>query len=160
MGLGFNGGNEGDGAGEEPTDSEVEPLDSEEEEEDKEEDNMADQNLEWMAWGPLALPDILHKLLRHTEKLLTKYDPDRAVKTEDHLNMFYLHLQTLEVCYDDVSCRLFPCTLDGRVALWYHKLPVNSIQSWGMFKRIFLENFAEDKTLAMLPKELGSIKME
>jgi len=29
-----------------------------------------------------------------------------------------------------------------------------------MFRRIFLEKFADDKTLAMLLKELGSVKME
>lgn len=36
---------------------------------------------------------------RHLEKLLTKYDPDKAVKAEDHLDKFYVHLQILEVRY-------------------------------------------------------------
>ena len=88
---------------------------------------MPDQNMEWMTQYPLALHGTLHKIPRHVEKLLMKYDPDRAMKEGEHLDTFYLHLQTLEVRYDDVACRVFPCTLDGRVVVWYHNLPVNSI---------------------------------
>jgi len=44
--------------------------------------------------------------------------------------------------------------LDGKAAIWYHNLPVYSIENWAMFKIIFLENIFEDKTLAMLLKEL------
>ena len=56
---------------------------------------MADQNLEWMTKGPLALQGSLHKMPRHAGKFLMKYDPDKVVKVEDHLDTFYLHLQTL-----------------------------------------------------------------
>ena len=69
-------------------------------------------------------------------------------------------MNTLEVCYDDIACRLFPCTLDGRAVVWYHSLLQNSIQNWRVFKKMFLENFVDDKTLAMLLKELGSLNME
>jgi len=89
---------------------------------------------------------------RHVEKLLMKYDPDEIVKAEDHLDTFYLHLQTLKVCYNGIACRLFPCTFDGREDVSYHNLPPNSIQNWRVFKRVFLEKFAEDKTPAMLLK--------
>lgn len=61
--------------------------------------------------------------------LLMKYVPDITVKVEDHLDTFYLHLQTLEVCYDDVASRLFPCTFDGKVDVWYHIIPPNTIQN-------------------------------
>jgi len=83
-----------------------------------------------------------------------------VVKVEYHLDNFYLQLQTLEVCYDDVACRLFPCTLDGHAAAWYHSLPPNPIQNWGSFKCMFLETFDDDKTPTMLLKELGSLKMD
>ena len=150
----------GGGGGDEPIDSEVQLFDSKKEKEYEEQDNMVDQNLEWRTQGPLALHITFHMMPRHTKKLLTKYGPDRVVKAEDHLDMFYLHLQTFEVRYDNVACRLFPCTLEGRVVVWYHNLPINSIQNSGMFKRIFLEKFTDDKTLTMLLKELGSLKME
>lgn len=67
-----------------------------------------------MTQSPLAFLGVLHKMPRHPEKLLTKYDPKKAAKEEDHLDNVYLHLQMLEVHYDDVACRIFPCTLDGR----------------------------------------------
>ncbi len=35
--------------------------------------------------GLLALPSVFHKMRRHVEKILTKYDPDRVVKADDHL---------------------------------------------------------------------------
>jgi len=82
-----------------------------------------------------------------------KFNPNNTVKAEDHLDNLYLQLQTLKVRYDDIEFRLFPCTLDGCATAWYHSLPPNSIQNWGSFKRMF-------KTLAMLLKELGSLRME
>lgn len=69
---------------------EEDPSYYDEEEENNDED-MADQYLDQMTQGPLALSCLLHKMLRHLEKLLRRYDPDKAVKAEDHLNNFYLH---------------------------------------------------------------------
>lgn len=123
-------------------------------------DNMADQNMQWMTRGPLALQGVFHKMPRHEEKLLTEYHPNIVVKAEDHPDMFYLHQKTLELFYDDLACRLFPCTLDDRVAVCYHGLPTISIQNWGILKRIFLEKFVVDKTPVMLLKDLVSLKME
>ena len=165
--LGSNAYIEGRGEGsrgsegrDEPTDSDPEPLDSEGEEEDEEDKEMANLNLEWMTQGPLALPAVLHKITKQGERMNIKFKPDNAVKAEDHLDNFYLQLQTLEVCYDDVACRLFPCTLDNCASAWYHNHPPNSIQNWGSFKCMFLENFVDDKTPAMLLKELRSLRME
>jgi len=64
---------------------------------------------------------------RHAEKFLTNYDPDRIVKAKDNTDTLYLHLQTLKVCYDEIACRLFPCTLDEREDVWYHILLIKSI---------------------------------
>lgn len=96
-------------------------LDFDKEFEKKDED-MADQDLDQMTQGPLTLFCILDKMSRHSENLLTKYDLEKSIKLEDHLENFYLHLQTLEVGHDDVACRLFPCTLEGRAVVWYHSL--------------------------------------
>lgn len=92
------GGGEGSGGcegGDEPIDSKSEPSDSEDYEEDEEEEDMVDQNLEWMMQGPLALPGALHRMPKHSERTLTKYDPANTVKVEDHLDKLYLYLQTL-----------------------------------------------------------------
>lgn len=50
--------------------------------------------------------------------------------------------------------------MDSHIAAWYHNLPPNSTENWGAFKCMFLESFVDDKTPAMLLKELGSLKME
>jgi len=89
------------------------------------------------------------------EKMNIKFNPNIIMKAEDYLDKFYLQLQTLEVWHDDVACILFPCTLDGHADAWYHNLPPNSIQNWGAFKCMFLENFVDEKSPAMLLKELA-----
>lgn len=64
---------------------------------------MVDQNMDWMTQGPLVLPGVMHKMLRHAGKLLTNYDLEKIVKVEDRFDNFYLHLQKLDVCYGDVA---------------------------------------------------------
>ena len=78
---------------------------------------MADQNLEWMTEGPLDPLGALHKMPKRAEIINIKFNHDSIVKAKDHLENFYLQLQTLEVRYDEVACRFFPCTLDGRAAV-------------------------------------------
>ena len=73
-----------DGQGEDSSD-----YDKEEEHKDE---NMADQDFDWMAQGNLSIPDNLQRMLRHLEKLLPNYDPDKKTTAEYHLDVFYLHL--------------------------------------------------------------------
>lgn len=120
---------------------------------------MVDQDLDWMSHGPLSLLDNLHRMPKHLEKLLSKFDPDKKVKVDDHLDDLYMHLRMLYVQYDDVDCRLFPFNLEGKASVWYHSMPVNSIHGWREFKKLFLEKFSNDKNLSMLLKELINIKM-
>jgi len=121
---------------------------------------MVEKNMDWMTQGPLTLLGVLQKMPSHVDNLLTKYGLEKIVKVENHLDNFYLHMQKLEVHYDDVSWKRFPCTLDGRPVVWYHNLPTNSIDNWRGFKKTFLQNFVKDKTPSMLLKELGNLKME
>jgi len=63
-----------------------------------------------------------------------------------------------EVWCDDVAFNIFTFTLEGRETTWYHSLPVNSVNSWREFKKLFLEKFVDDETLPMLLKETGNSK--
>lgn len=56
------------------------PSDSKEKEDHKD-DDMAYQDLDWMTQGPLSLLGVLHKMSRHLENILTKYNPNKAVKS-------------------------------------------------------------------------------
>lgn len=134
-------GNEGGKGREKQTDSKPKLSDSAKVEEEKEEEYMAGQKIEWMTYGPLSLPGDFHKIPNNLERMMRKDDLDKGVNAKYYLDKFYLQIQTLEVWYGEVSCILFPCTLDGCAIVWYHNLPINSINKWGMFKHIFLEFF-------------------
>ena len=133
LGLDFSTRGRGEGSEEgrgrdEPTDTVSEPSDFEgDEEEEEEEEEMTDQNLEWMTQGPLALLGVLHKMLKWVKRINIKFNPENMVNAKDHLDNFYLQLQSLVVCYDVVAWILFPCTLDSCAVAWYHILPPNSI---------------------------------
>jgi len=53
---------------------------------------MANQNLERMTQGPLALSGVLHKMLKQADRMNIKFNPDITVKAKDHLDKFYLQL--------------------------------------------------------------------
>jgi len=53
---------------------------------------MADPNLEWMNQGPLALSVVLHKMMKRTDRMNIKLNPDKTVKVEDHIDNFYIQL--------------------------------------------------------------------
>lgn len=133
-------------------------LDFEKEEGLKDKD-IANQKLDWMAKGPLTLSCNLHKIPKYLEKLLSKFDPYKKIKVEDHIDDFYMHLRMLQVRYVVVSCNIFPFTLEGRVETWYHSLPINFLHSWREFKKLFLDKFVDENTPTMLLKEIGNSKI-
>lgn len=85
--------------------------------------DMVDTYLDWMAQGLPTLSNSLHKIPKHIEKLLSKFDPDKKTNVEDHIDEFYMHLRMLEVHFDNVICRIFQYTLEGRASVWYNSLP-------------------------------------
>ena len=71
-----------------------------------------------------------------------------------------LAVQTMNIQHEDVVCRLFPLTFEGKASTWYFSLVQGSITNWAEFNKAFLDKFEEDKTLALLALELSRIKME
>lgn len=55
------------------------------------------QPLAWMAQFDVNIQGILHGLPHHHEKHLTKYDPDKVIFVEYHINNFYLLLRIMNV---------------------------------------------------------------
>jgi len=97
---------------------------------------------------------------RKFDRLLPKFDPDKAGSPKDHINNLFLAIQLLGVQHDDVVCRLFPYTFSGNASTWYFILPTRSIIDFDSFERFFMRKFGEKKTTASLHNELGSIRME
>ena len=103
---------------------------------------------------------VQHPLPKHSDKILPKFNPDDKEPAEVHIDKFMLAIQTLNVQHEDVVCRLFPLTFEGRASTWYFSLVQGSITNWEEFNKAFLDKFGEDKTPALLALELSRIKME
>ena len=95
---------------------------------------------------------------RHPKKHLPKFDPENGTLAEDHISKFYLALQIMIMKYDEVACRLFPHTLENKVATLYHSLPMAFIRTWQEFWRTFIENLSEYNMPSMLLNEFNTLK--
>lgn len=71
-------------------------------------------NLPQVVVDAIAIPSAQHLLPKHPEKLLTKFDPNNDVLVEYHIKHFMLSLRLLNVEHEDLVCRLFPYTLQGK----------------------------------------------
>ena len=114
----------------------------------------------WRARGPLNLAALLHDLTKHPKRVLPKFDPEKGIYAEDHLKIFYLALNLLNVEHEDVIYRLFPYTFDPRASSWYFSLQTNSIAYWHGLEKVFITKFGNQTTIATLMKELLSMTME
>jgi hypothetical protein len=71
--------------------------------------------------------------------------------------MLVVRLRNVE--HEDVVCRLFPYTFEGRASTWYFAQQPHTIPSWDNFETIFLEKFGDDKSPEVLVMELSNMKM-
>ena len=106
--------------------------------------------LPWLRMAAIAVLGVQHPLPKHSDKLLPKFNPDDKEPTEVHVDKFMLADKTMNVQHEDVVCRLFPLTFEGRDSTWYFSLVQGSITNWGEFNKAFLDKFGEDKTPALL----------
>ena len=54
-------------------------------------------NIPWLVVDALGIPKNLHPLPRHHVKVLSKFNPDKKLPIEDHVNKFMLALILLNV---------------------------------------------------------------
>jgi hypothetical protein len=107
----------------------------------------------------LALPGPVHKLPRHPEKLLPKFDSETSGLPEDHIKKFILAIRLMNIQHEDIVCSLFPYTFENSACTWYFNLPVRSITSWTKFQKYFLDKFVEETTIGALIDDLFSATM-
>ena len=91
-----------------------------------------------------------HRFPQNPEKWLLKYNPDDKIPMEDHIKSFMHAIKHKNLIHEDVVCRLFPYTFDGKDSTWYVSLEASSIPSWDVFLELFTQKFGDDKT----PEEL------
>lgn len=81
-------------------------------------------NQPWVIPSALALNGVMHRLPKHAERLLPKYDPDLLSSPEDHIKKYLLAIHFMNVQHEDIVCRLFPYTFENKASTWYFNLPV------------------------------------
>lgn len=79
-------------------------------------DNANANNQPWLLQDALEIPGRQHCLLRHQKKLLPKFNPDSKEPVEDHIQKFMLANHLMSVQAEDVVCRLFPYTFEGKAS--------------------------------------------
>ena len=77
---------------------------------------------------------------------------------EDHIKSFMQAIRIINIIHEDMVCRLFPYTFEGKDSTRYFSLEASSIPSWDVFSKLFTQKFGDDKTLEELVIELYSMK--
>ena len=70
----------------------------------------------WRARMILNLDVPLHDLSKNPKRVLPKFDPKKGVSAEDHLKIFYMAMNILNVEYEDVVCTIFPYTFEPKAS--------------------------------------------
>ena len=102
---------------------------------------------------------VLHIFPKNPQKFLPKYDLDDDVLPEYHIKQFMDALNLMNVEDEDVVCRLFPHTLQGKATKWFFNLSPGSITSWKKFEEAFMAEFSDEETPRILSLEILGIRM-
>ena len=87
--------------------------------------------------GPLSLPPYLHEILDNYLKLLPRYDSEKKIKADEHLDAFQNYMDDLNIQHEDVYMRLFVQYLEGEPRKSFRSLAVGSITSWKVLENWF-----------------------
>ena len=60
------------------------------------------ENRPWLVMDAFAVPDAQHRLPKHLENILPKFDHDNDVTLEDHIKQFMLSPRLMDVQHEDV----------------------------------------------------------
>ena len=87
-------------------------------------------NPRWLTINPLSISRPQNDLPKNPDQLLPKFDPDDDILPKDHINKSILAMNIMNVQHEDVACKLFFLTLQGKASSWFFNLPSGSINSW------------------------------
>ena len=80
--------------------------------------NPPSPQLPWLRIATVGVPGVQHPLPKNLDKLLPKFNPDNKELVEVHVDKFILVVQTMNVQHEDIVCRLFPLTFEGKASTW------------------------------------------
>ena len=90
----------------------------------------------WESNTALNLNGPLHELPRKVVAILPNFDGEGNITTLEHIIKYESILCLLNITYEDVVCRLFPFTFEGKVSYWYYFFPIHTFHGWSDFKRV------------------------
>jgi hypothetical protein len=95
-------------------------------------------NPRWLTINPLAIAGPQNDLAKNPDKLMPKFDPDDDILPKTHLDKFMRSMNIMNVQHEDVACRFFCLTLQGKASFWFFNLLSGSITSWQQFENSFI----------------------
>ena len=107
---------------------------------------------------PLALPQYLHPIPDNYLKLFPRYNLEKKVKADEHLDAFQNYMDDLNIQHEDVYMRLFVQSLEGEPRKSFRSLVVGSITSWEMLENWFHRAWGEKKDYQYYLFEFSSLK--
>ena len=113
----------------------------------------------WLNKYVISIPGPTHPFPKKPQKFFPKYDPNDDVLPEYHIKQLMNDLKLMNVEHEDVVCRLFPITLEGKATKWFFNLTPRSITSWDIFEEAFMAEFSVEETPGILPLDLLGIRM-
>lgn len=93
----------------------------------------------WLSASAVNVLGAQHDMPKHLEIFIPKYNPEGPISPEEHINQLMLSLKFVGFQHEDVVCRIFPYTFDGKTSTWYFSLLDGYITSWMFFKPNFLK---------------------
>ena len=89
----------------------------------------------WLNIDVIVIPGLTHPLPEKPQKFLPKYDHDDDVLPKHHIKQFMDALKLMNLEHEDVVCRFFPHTLQGKATKWFFNLAPGSIQDLSLLGR-------------------------
>ena len=92
---------------------------------------MADEhhNKSWLDGDYVSILGDQHRFPKNPKNWLPKFNLDDKIPMEDHIKSFMQAIRIRNVIHEDVVCRLFPYTLEGKDYTLYFSLEASSIPS-------------------------------
>ena len=94
---------------------------------------------------------------KNLEKWLPKFNLDDKIPTKDHIKYFMQAMRIRNVIHEDMVCRLFPYTFEGKASTWYFSLEDSFIPSSDVFSKLFSKKIGDEKTPEELVIEIFSM---
>ena len=70
----------------------------------------------WLDEYAISILGDQHRLPKNPEKWLLKFNPNDNIPMEDYIKSFIQAIRIRNVIHEDVVCRLFPYTFEGKAS--------------------------------------------